>query len=176
MIALLKKYLEPVIEFESYVLTSLEGQGPKPLADQIGGELFESDDGTLWTEDLLGKLTQTRQAMVSAEHETGKGFLCRQQQHFTSYRLDIPVFNDSRLLGVISLRRASEPFDRLDMIASVSIAAQAMLIFKRSARAQTAPLTKPVVESVIRPKAVDWYKSQVIGKANHGKHVVRSGC
>ncbi len=159
MITLLKKYLEPVIEFESYVLTSLEGQGPKPVADQIEGELFESDDATLWSEELLGKLTQTRQATVSAEHETVKGFLGRKKQRFTSYRLDIPVFNDSRLLGIISLRRASEPFDRLDMIASVSIAAQAMLIFKRSTRTQTAPVTKTPVtktvsDSVIRPKSV----------------------
>jgi diguanylate cyclase (GGDEF)-like protein len=154
MIALLKKYLEPVIEFESYVLTSLEGQGPKPVADQVEGELFENDDATLWSEELLGKLTQTRQATVSAEHETVKGLLGRKKQRFTSYRLDIPVFNDSRLLGIISLRRASEPFDRLDMIASVSIAAQAMLIFKRSARTQTAPVTKTVSDPVIRPKAV----------------------
>jgi diguanylate cyclase (GGDEF)-like protein len=159
MITLLKKYLEPVIEFESYVLTSLEGQGPKPVADQIEGELFESDDATLWSEELLGKLTQTRQATVSAEHETVKGFLGRKKQRFTSYRLDIPVFNDSRLLGIISLRRATEPFDRLDMIASVSIAAQAMLIFKRSTRTQTAPVTKTPVtktvsDSVIRPKSV----------------------
>jgi diguanylate cyclase (GGDEF)-like protein len=163
MIALLKKYLEPVIEFESYVLTSLEGQGPKPVADQVEGELFENDDATLWSEELLGKLTQTRQATVSAEHETVKGLLGRKKKRFTSYRLDIPVFNDSRLLGIISLRRASEPFDRLDMIASVSIAAQAMLIFKRSARiqtapvsarTQTAPVTKTVSDPVIRPKAV----------------------
>ena len=153
MIALLKKYLEPVIEFDSYVLTSLEGQGPKPVADQIEGELFESDTATLWSEELLGKLTQTRQATVSAEHETVKGFLGRKKQRFTSYRLDIPVFNDSRLLGIISLRRASEPFDRLDMIASVSIAAQAMLIFKRSTRTQTAPVTKTLSDSVIRPRS-----------------------
>ena len=76
LIPLLKQHLGPVIEFESYVLTSLEGQGPKPVADQIGGELFESDDNaTLWSQELLGKLTQTRQATVSAEHETVKGFL-----------------------------------------------------------------------------------------------------
>jgi diguanylate cyclase (GGDEF)-like protein len=154
LIAVLKKYLEPVIEFESYVLTALEGQGPKPVADQIEGELFEGDDATLWSEELLGKLTQTRQATVSAEHETVKGFLGRKKQHFTSYRLDIPVFSDSRLLGIISLRRASEPFDKLDMIASVSIAAQAMLIFKRSGRAQTAPVTKTVSDPVIRPTSV----------------------
>ena len=77
MIALLKKYLEPVIEFESYVLTSLEGQGLKPVADQIEGKLFEADDATLWSEELLGKLTQTRQAAVSTEHETVTGFLAR---------------------------------------------------------------------------------------------------
>jgi len=160
LIALLKKYLEPVIEFDSYVLTSLEGQGPKPVADQIEGKLFESDDATLWSDELLGKLTQTRQATVSAEHEMVKGFLGRKKQRFTSYRLDIPVFDDSRLVGIISLRREVEPFDRLDMIASVSIAAQAMLIFKRSTSVQKstavqkkAPIKKSVADTVIRPKA-----------------------
>jgi len=160
LIALLKKYLEPVIEFDSYVLTSLEGQGPKPVADQIEGKLFESDDATLWSDELLGKLTQTRQATVSAEHEMVKGFLGRKKQRFTSYRLDIPVFDDSRLVGIISLRREAEPFDRLDMIASVSIAAQAMLIFKRSTSVQKAtaaqkkaPITKSAADAVIRPKA-----------------------
>ena len=68
LIALLKKHLETVIEFDSYVLTSLDGQGPKPVADEIEGELFENDDKTLWSEELLGKLNQTRQATVSAEH------------------------------------------------------------------------------------------------------------
>jgi len=150
LIALLKQHLGPVIEFDSYVLTSLEGQGPKPVADQIGGELFENDNATLWSQELLGKLTQTRQATVSAEHETLKGFLGRKKQRFTSYRLDVPVFSDSRLLGIISLRRAAEPFDRLDMISSVSIAAQAMLIFKRSSRMQQAPVPKSRPEPVIR--------------------------
>jgi len=150
LIGLLKQHLGPVIEFDSYVLTSLEGQGPKPVADQIGGELFENDNATLWSQELLGKLTQTRQATVSAEHETVKGLLGRKRQRFTSYRLDIPVFSDSRLLGIISLRRAAEPFDRLDMISSVSIAAQAMLIFKRSSRMQQTPVPKSRPQPVIR--------------------------
>ena len=139
LIALLKKHLESVIEFDSYVLTALEGQGPKPVADQIAGALFENDDATLWSEELLGKLTQTRQAMVSAEHETVKGLLGNKKQRFTSYRLDIPVFSDSKMMGIISLRREAEPFDKLDMIASVSIAAQALLIFKCSSRATESP-------------------------------------
>ena len=155
LIALLKKHLEPVIEFESYIMTSLEGQGPKPVADKIEGELFEDDDQTLWSEDLLGKLTQTRQATISAEHETVKGFLGIKQERFISYRLDVPVFSDSKLLGVISLRRASEPFDDLDMIASVSIAAQAMLIFKRSTRSSAMVLDQTVPDPVIRPKKVE---------------------
>jgi diguanylate cyclase (GGDEF)-like protein len=152
LIALLKKHLEPVISFDSYILTSLEGQGPKPVADKVEGELFENDDKTYWSEDLLGKLTQTRQATVSSEHETVKGFLGMEKQRFISYRLDVPVFNDSKLLGVISLRRDSEPFDDLDMIASVSIAAQAMLIFKRSTRSSAVVLEQAVPEPVIRPK------------------------
>jgi diguanylate cyclase (GGDEF)-like protein len=152
LIALLKKHLDPVINFDSYILTSLEGQGPKPVADKVEGELFENDDKTYWSEDLLGKLTQTRQATVSSEHETVKGFLGMEKQQFISYRLDVPVFNDSKLLGVISLRRDSEPFDDLDMIASVSIAAQAMLIFKRSTRSSAMVVDQTVPDPVIRPK------------------------
>ncbi|MDH3537831.1 MAG: diguanylate cyclase [Gammaproteobacteria bacterium] len=155
LIALLKKHLEPVIEFDSYVLTSLDGQGPKPVADKVEGELFENDDKTIWSEDLLGKLTQTRQATVSAEHETVKGLLGMEKQRFISYRLDVPVFNDSRLMGVISLRRESQPFDDLDMIASVSIAAQAMLIFKRSTRGSAMVVDQTVPDPVIRPKKAD---------------------
>ena len=155
LIALLKKHLEPVIEFDSYILTSLEGQGPKPVADKIEGELFENDDKTFWSEDLLGKLTQTRQATISAEHETVKGFLGMKKQVFTSYRLDVPVFSDSKLMGVISLRRDSKPFDDLDMIASVSIAAQAMLIFKRSTRSSAMVVDQTVPDPVIRPKKSD---------------------
>ena len=149
LIGQLKQHLEPVIEFESYILTSLEGQGPRPVADKIEGDLFENDDRTLWSEDLLGKLTQTRQATTSAEHEKVGGFLGMQRSKFNSYRLDVPVFDDSKLLGVISLRRATRPFDELDKVASVSIASQAMLIFKRSKR-NSAQGTIP--DSVIRPK------------------------
>ncbi len=152
VIGLLKKHLEPVISFDSYILTSLEGQGPKPVADKIEGELFEDDENTLWSEDLLGKLTQTRQATTSAEHETVKGFLGTKKERFISYRLDVPVFNDSKMLGIISLRRASEPFDELDMIASMSIAAQAMLIFKRTSKTSAVVLDNSIPDPVIRPK------------------------
>ena len=151
LIGQLKQHLEPVIEFESYILTSLEGQGPRPVADKIEGELFENDDRTLWSEDLLGKLTQTRQATTSAEHEKVGSFLGMERKKFTSYRLDVPVFDESKLLGVISLRRATRPFDELDKVASVSIASQAMLIFKRSKRG-SARATAKVPDAVIRPK------------------------
>lgn len=152
MIGLLKKHLEPVIEFDSYILTALEGQGPKPVADKIEGELFEDDENTLWPEDLLSKLTQTRQATTSSEHETVKGFLGMKKQRFISYRLDVPVFSDSKLLGIISLRRNSEPFDDLDMIASMSIAAQAMLIFRRTAKNSAVVLDHSVPDPIIRSK------------------------
>ncbi len=154
LIALLKKHLEPVINFDSYILTSLEGQGPKPVADKVEGDLFENDDKTFWSEDLLGKLTQPRQATVSSEHETVKGFMGMEKQQFSSYRLDVPVFNDSKLLGVISLRRDSTPFDDLDMIASVSIAAQAMLIFKRSTRSSAMVVDQTVPDPIVRPGPV----------------------
>lgn len=150
LIGLLKKYLEPVIKFESYVLTSLEGQGPKPLADKVEGSLFEDEDKTIWPQDLLNKLTQTRQATISSEHETIKGFLGISQDKFISYRLDVPVFNDSKLMGVISLRRADEAFDDLDMIAGVSISTQAMLIYKRSTKNAAMVLDSSVPDPIIR--------------------------
>ena len=147
VIGLLKRYLEPVIDFDSYILTSLEGQGPKPVPDKIEGTLFETEDSTLWSEDLLGKLTQTRQATTSAEYEIVKGPLGIKRKRFTSFRLDVPVFKDSKLMGVISLRRASQPFDELDQVASVSIAAQAMLIFKRSIGSPAAPVQTAQVQA-----------------------------
>jgi diguanylate cyclase (GGDEF)-like protein len=134
MIGLLKKHLETVIDFDSYILTSLEGQGPKPVPDKIEGTLFETEEKTLWSEDVLSKLTQTRQATVSAEHEIVKGKLGGKRKKFLSYRMDVPIFCDLNLKGVIALRRATEPFNDLDMIASVSIASQAMLIFQRTAK------------------------------------------
>ncbi|MCP4470275.1 MAG: diguanylate cyclase [Gammaproteobacteria bacterium] len=152
LITLLKKHLQPVIEFDSYILTSLDGQGPKPVADEVEGELFENDDATLWSEELLGKLFQTRQATVSAEHEAVNGFLGKKKQRFTSYRLDIPIFNDSKMMGIISLRRETEPFDQLDMISSVSIARQAMLIFKRSSHARQLASSQAATDTVIRPR------------------------
>ena len=77
-----------------------------------------------------------------------------EKQQFSSYRLDVPVFNDSKLLGVISLRRDAMPFDDLDMIASVSIAAQAMLIFKRSTRSSAMVVDQTVPDPIVRPVPV----------------------
>ena len=143
VIGLLKKHLESVIEFESYILTSLEGQGPKPIADKIEGALFENEDKTLWSEDVVSKLTQTRQATISAEQEEVKGFFGMVKKRPVSYRLDVPVISDSNLIGIISLRRSTEPFNDLDMVASVSIAAQAMLIYKRTTRNSSVVLDSP---------------------------------
>jgi len=143
VIGLLKKHLESVIEFESYILTSLEGQGPKPVADKMEGTLFETEDKTLWSEDVVSKLTQTRQATISAEQEEVKGFFGIVKKRPVSYRLDVPVISDSNLIGIISLRRSTEPFNDLDMVASVSIAAQAMLIYKRTTRNSSVVLDSP---------------------------------
>lgn len=132
MINRLLEYIKPVIQFDSYVYTGLEGKGPKPAPDKIDGTLFEMDNNTVWPEDLLTKLSQTRQADISAQFEIKKGFLGHEKQIFEHFRMDIPVFNDSTMAGVISLRRKSDAFDGLDMTASVSLTAQAMMIFKRT--------------------------------------------
>ena len=132
LVARLMENMKTVIRYDSFVLTALEGKGPKPEADLIEGTLFEQEDNTLWSDDLLTKLTQTRQASTSAQFELEKGFMGKEKKKFQHYRMDIPVFNDSTLAAVISLRRASEQFDDLDMVASVSLASQAMMIYKRS--------------------------------------------
>jgi diguanylate cyclase (GGDEF)-like protein len=151
---LLEKYIEPVIRFDSYILTSLEGQGPKPVPDRIEGELFENEDRTLWSQELLNKITQTRQPTTSAEHETVKGFMGIERKKFTSYRLDIPVFRDASLLGIISLRRSSDAFDDLDMIAGMSLATQAMLVFKRTANTVEKVRKKAISETPAAEKSV----------------------
>lgn len=156
---MLVTFLEPVIEFDSHILTSLEGQGPKPVADKIEGKLFEDDEKTFWSEELLTKLTQTRQATVSAEQETVPGFLGTTKERFLSYRLDVPIVNGSTLMGVISLRRAASAFDDLDMVASVSIATQAMLIFKRVTTTPTVIVESSVSEPVISKSTTSSQKS-----------------
>ena len=135
LIERMMEHVRAVIEFDSFVLTALDGKGPKPEPDKVEGALFAQDDETLWPEQLLTKLTQTRQAAASAKYETVKGWFGRQKKVFLHYRLDIPVIHDSSLMGVVSLRRESQSFDDLDMTAGVSIASQAMLIFDRSQKA-----------------------------------------
>ena len=132
LVARLMENMKTVISYDSFVLTVLEGKGPKPEADLIEGTLFEQEDNTLWSDDLLTKLAQTRQATTSAQFELEKGLMGKEKKKFQHYRMDIPVFNDSTLAAVISLRRTSDEFDDLDMVASVSLASQAMMIYKRS--------------------------------------------
>jgi len=154
MIGMLEKHLEKIIDFDSYILTALGGKGPKPVPDEIDGTLFKSEDKTLWSEEVLGKLTQTRQATISSEHEIVKGRLGGKKKRFLSYRMDIPVFNESSMMGVIALRRTSAPFNDLDTIASVSIASQAMLIFKRTAKNSAVIMQGPApVPEIDKPDA-----------------------
>ncbi len=126
------EYLGTIISFESSVITSLEGQGPKPKPLQIEGDLFDNDDITIWGDDLVSKLEQTRQAFNSDCYTEKKGFLGNKIKEFKHFRLDIPVFNDFNLVGIISLRRENKAFDDLDMTSSVSLVSQAMMIFNRS--------------------------------------------
>ena len=134
LIGLLIKHLRPVVKFEAYAIKILEGRNAESSANKLEDKLFEDGSPTVWSEALCNKLEQTRQAVSSAEHGQTRGWFGVKQQRFISYRLDVPVLNASRLFAVISFRRADEPFDNLDTIASVSIAAQAMLIYRRSKR------------------------------------------
>lgn len=165
LITRLMEFIKPVIAHDSFVWTSLEGKGSKPSADQVDGTLFEQEDQTLWPEDLLTKLSQTRQATTSAQYEMVKGFLGSKRKNFLYYSLDIPVFNNSTMVGVISLRRQSEAFDDLDMTASVSMAAQAMIFFNRTHKAQQVSgslqqqvsngARKAVIPRAVKPKPAD---------------------
>ena len=149
----LMEHIKTVIEYDSYVLTSLDGKGPKPAADEMEGTLFEQEDDTLWSDDLITRLSQTRQASVSAQFEIVKGLFGKDKKNFQHYRLDIPIFNESNLVGVVSLRRKGQAFDDLDMTASVSIATQAMMIFNRTSKAslmsvglQQATRSNPIIQ------------------------------
>lgn len=133
--ARLVEYMKQVVDYDSYVFTSLEGKGPKPVPDQMEGTLFEQEDMTLWSDDLMTKLSQTRHAVTSAQFDEAKGFMGRTRKNFLHFRLDIPLFNDSSLVGVISLRRQTQAYDDLDMTASVSMASQAMMIFRQTQKA-----------------------------------------
>jgi len=131
-------FLEKIVLFDAYVITSLAGQGPKPAPFAISGELFEKEEHTLWGSDLLTRLGQTRQAHISDVHEEEKGWFGRMRPVFLHYRMDIPVMQDSELLGVISVRRRQYRFDEFDAIAAVSLVSQAMMIFKNTQKEELA--------------------------------------
>lgn len=161
LIGRLMEHIKTVIDYDSYVMTTLDGKGPKPEADEIQGKLFEEDDNTLWPDDLLMRLSQTRQAEVSAEFTESKGLFGKKKQHFENFRMDVPVFNESNIVAVISLKRETMAFDDFDMTASVSIATQAMMIFNRTLKnslmsaglqqAVIAKTTPPIVEPPEQP-------------------------
>ncbi|MDJ0881019.1 MAG: GGDEF domain-containing protein [Gammaproteobacteria bacterium] len=156
LIARLMEFIKPVINYDSHVFTSLEGKGPKPVPDDIDGTLFQQEDQTIWSDDLMTRLSQTRQALTSSQYEMVKGFLGREKQNFLHFRMDIPVMSESSLVGVISLRRKSEPYDDLDMTASVSLATQAMMIFKRTQKSSqmSETLMRKVAETSKKPPVV----------------------
>ena len=145
----LMEFIGGVIPFDSFVLTTLDGKKGQPEPDVVEGTLFENEQATLWNDDLISRLTQTRQALASADFDWEEGFLGRQKKIFKNYRLDIPVFDGSELVALIRLRRASEPYDELDMTASISLTAQAMMIYKRSLQAGPAKVLK-MSESLVR--------------------------
>ena len=128
----LMEFIGGVIQYDSFVLTTLVGKEPRPRPEVVEGTLFETEESTLWNDELISRLTQTRQALASADFDWVEGFLGRKKKHFRHFRLDIPVFDGSEIVALISLRRASEPFDELDMTASISLVSQAMMIYKRS--------------------------------------------
>ena len=192
LISRLMEHMKTVIDYDSFVLTVLEGKGPKPKADLVDGTLFEQEDKTIWSEDLLTKLAQTRHATVSDQYELQKGFLGRQKKKFLHFRIDIPVFNDSSMVAVISLRRKSAPFDDLDLVASVSLASQSMLIFKRTEKLfmlstglhrkvdlEPVPKTpvkaapKPSVQSKVAPPAKAPAKAPIIVKESSSPEVAK---
>lgn len=138
----LMEFIGGVIQYDSFVLTTLDGKKGRPQPEVVEGTLFETEEATLWNDDLISRLTQTRQALASADFDWEEGFLGRQKKRFKHYRLDIPVFDGSEMVALISLRRASEPFDELDMTASISLVSQAMMIYKRSLQTGPAKVLK----------------------------------
>ncbi len=145
----LMEFIGGVIAYDSFVLTTLDGKKGRPEPEVVEGSLFEAEEATLWNDDLISRLTQTRQALASADFDWEEGFLGRQKKRFKHYRLDIPVFDGSNMVALISLRRASEPFDELDMTASISLTAQAMMIYKRSLQTGPAKVLQ-MSESLVR--------------------------
>ncbi len=132
MLILLKKHLKPVIGFDSSMLTSLRGHAMRPQALKIEGSLFADKDKTIWSEDLLDHLARNRQSMAHVESSNSTEVVESALSGAKTYRLDVPVFGESKLVAVISLRRRKQAFDELDRIASASLAAQAMLIFEKT--------------------------------------------
>ncbi len=138
-----------VIRYESFALTTLNDNKRSHQPAVMEGALFEEGQAALWNDELISRLTQSRQALATADFDVESGFLGREKKVFRHFRLDIPVFDGSDLVALISLCRADEAYDEMDKTASISLTAQAMMIYKRSLQAAPVKVLK-MSESLVK--------------------------
>ena len=96
------------------------------------GDQAEGIRNTLWDENLLKQLDFTKDGLVK-ETNTGVsgGMLVRKNKNF-AYRLDIPVYSQKRLVGIMTMLRQEANFNDYEVKIASSCIFHAMMALKNA--------------------------------------------
>ncbi|MGM0564368.1 MAG: GGDEF domain-containing protein [Pseudomonadota bacterium] len=96
------------------------------------GDQAEGIRNTLWDENLIKQLDFTKDGLVK-ETNTGVsgGMLVRKNKNF-AYRLDIPVYSQKRLVGIMTMLRQEAKFNDYEVKIASSCIFHAMMALKNA--------------------------------------------
>lgn len=109
-----------------------KGMQPIVTTGALLGDASEGIRNTMWDASLLKQLDFSKDAMMK-ETNTGiiDGMLVRRNKNF-AFRLDVPVYSQKRLVGVVTMLRQDQGFNEYEIKISSSCVFHAMMALKNA--------------------------------------------
>lgn len=130
----LLSFMSNIIPNDAAAVGLLKDKKMKPIVTTGGlmGDQAEGIRNTMWDENLLKQLDFSKDAVVK-ETNTGMsgGMIVRKNKNF-AYRLDIPVYSQKRLVGVVTLLRQEANFNDYEIKIASSCVFHAMMALKNA--------------------------------------------
>ena len=109
-----------------------KGMQPIVTTGALLGDASEGIRNSMWDANLLKQLDFSKDAMMK-ETNTGiiDGMLVRRNKNF-AFRLDVPVYSQKRLVGVVTMLRQDQGFNEYEIKISSSCVFHAMMALKNA--------------------------------------------
>jgi|GEM_PF-6736541 len=109
-----------------------KGMQPVVTTGALLGDSSEGIRNTMWDAGLLKQLDFSKDAMMK-ETNTGMidGMMVRRNKNF-AYRLDVPVYSQKRLVGVVTMLRQDQGFNEYEIKIASSCVFHAMMALKNA--------------------------------------------